>query len=42
MRKGVKLHNGRDLDAEDVIASLKRWVEMTPRGKSVAAKASRR
>ncbi len=37
IRKGVKLHSGRDLDVEDVIASLKRWMEMTPRGKSVAA-----
>ena len=37
LRKGVKLHSGRDLDAEDVVASLKRWFEMTPRGKSVAA-----
>jgi peptide/nickel transport system substrate-binding protein len=37
IRKGVKLHSGRDLDVEDVIASLKRWFEMTPRGKSVAA-----
>jgi len=36
VRKGVKLHNGRDLDAEDVVASLKRWVEMTPRGKGLA------
>ena len=35
IRKGVKLHNGRELDAEDVVASLKRWVEMTPRGKSL-------
>jgi peptide/nickel transport system substrate-binding protein len=37
IRKGVPLHSGRDLDAEDVIASLKRWFEMTPRGKSMAA-----
>lgn len=37
IRKGVKLHSGRDLDVEDVVASLKRWFEMTPRGKSVAA-----
>lgn len=37
IRKGVKLHSGRELDAEDVAASLKRWFEMTPRGKSVAA-----
>ncbi|MFC4173544.1 ABC transporter substrate-binding protein [Microvirga sp. GCM10011540] len=36
LRKGVKLHNGRDLDAEDVVASLKRWVDMTPRGKALA------
>ncbi|MGO4674405.1 ABC transporter substrate-binding protein [Bosea sp. 2YAB26] len=36
LRKGVKLHNGRDLDSEDVVASLKRWLEMTPRGKGLA------
>ncbi|WP_336810376.1 ABC transporter substrate-binding protein [Bosea sp. MMO-172] len=36
LRKGVKLHNGRELDAEDVVASLKRWLEMTPRGKGLA------
>lgn len=35
LRKGVKLHNGRDLDSEDVVASLKRWFEMTPRGKGL-------
>lgn len=37
IRKGVKLHSGRDLDADDVVASLKRWMEMTPRGKAVSA-----
>jgi peptide/nickel transport system substrate-binding protein len=36
LREGVKLHNGRDLTAEDVVASLKRWMEMTPRGKAIA------
>ncbi|MBE7367029.1 ABC transporter substrate-binding protein [Ramlibacter pallidus] len=36
LRKGVKLHNGRDLHAEDVAASLKRWMEVSPRGKSIA------
>ena len=36
LRQGVKLHNGRDLTAEDVVASLKRWMEMTPRGKAIA------
>jgi len=37
LRKGVKLHSGRDLNADDVVASLKRWMEVSPRGKSVAA-----
>jgi peptide/nickel transport system substrate-binding protein len=36
IREGVKLHNGRDLTAEDVALSLKRWMEMTPRGKAIA------
>jgi len=36
LRKGVPLHSGRDLDADDVVASLKRWMEMAPRGKAVA------
>jgi peptide/nickel transport system substrate-binding protein len=36
LRKGVKLHSGRDLDSADVIASLNRWMEMAPRGKAVA------
>ena len=35
IRKGVKLHSGRDLDAQDVVASLKRWMDMAPRGKSI-------
>ena len=37
LRKGVKLHSGRELDADDVAASLKRWMEVSPRGKSVNA-----
>lgn len=36
LRKGVQLHNGRELNAEDVLASLKRWMEMSPRGNSVS------
>jgi len=37
LRKGVMLHSGRELHADDVVASLKRWMEVSPRGKSVAA-----
>lgn len=36
IRAGVKLHSGRDLDAQDVVASLNRWMEMAPRGKAIA------
>jgi peptide/nickel transport system substrate-binding protein len=36
LRKGVKLHNDRELNADDVVASLNRWMELSPRGKAVA------
>jgi peptide/nickel transport system substrate-binding protein len=36
LRAGVKLHSGRDLDAQDVVASLSRWMDMAPRGKAIA------
>ncbi|WP_296650729.1 ABC transporter substrate-binding protein [Rhodoferax sp.] len=35
LRKGVMLHNGRELNADDVVASLNRWMELAPRGKAV-------
>jgi peptide/nickel transport system substrate-binding protein len=35
LRKGVKLHNGRELNADDVVASLQRWLDISPRGKAV-------
>ena len=37
LRKGVMLHSGREMNADDVVASLKRWMEVSPRGKSVGA-----
>ena len=36
LRKGVMLHNGRELNADDVVASLQRWMDTSPRGKAVA------
>jgi peptide/nickel transport system substrate-binding protein len=36
LRRGVMLHNGRELNAEDVVASLTRWMEQAPRGKALA------
>lgn len=35
LRKGVKFHNGREMTADDVVASLQRWMELNPRGKAV-------
>lgn len=36
LRKGVQLHNGREMNAEDVVASLKRWMNVSPRGKALS------
>ncbi len=35
LRAGVKFHNGRDMGADDVVASLRRWMEVSARGKAV-------
>lgn len=32
LRTGVKFHNGKEMDAEDALASLKRWGEFGSRG----------
>ena len=35
LRKGVKFHNGKEMTSDDVVASLKRWMDTAPRGKAV-------
>jgi peptide/nickel transport system substrate-binding protein len=35
LRRGVKFHNGRDLNAEDVVLSLKRWGKLATPGKAI-------
>lgn len=34
IRKGVKFHNGKELTADDVIASLNRWIKLSSLGKT--------
>ncbi len=36
IREGVTFHDGSTMDANDVVASLDRWLEVSPRGKGVA------
>jgi peptide/nickel transport system substrate-binding protein len=41
LRKGVMLHNGRELNAEDAVASLNRWMELSPAARLSARKSPR-
>ena len=36
IRQGITFHDGSTMDAHDVVDSLKRWIEVATRGKSVA------
>jgi peptide/nickel transport system substrate-binding protein len=40
LREGVPFHNGQELTANDVVASLKRWGEFGSRGKQLMANAT--
>ncbi|MDO3408250.1 ABC transporter substrate-binding protein [Saccharibacillus sp. CPCC 101409] len=40
LRQGVKFHNGKEMKAEDVAASLNRWKDTAPRAKSSFGEAS--
>jgi peptide/nickel transport system substrate-binding protein len=35
LRKGVRFHNGKELDAGDVVASLRRWGAVSSTGKTI-------
>jgi len=36
LRQGITFHDGTDMTSEDVVASLKRWMELASRGKQTA------
>lgn len=38
LREGITFHDGSSMDSADVVASLGRWLEVSPRGKGVASK----
>lgn len=40
LRQGIKFHNGKDLTAEDVVASMNYWLERSARAKSLLSGAS--
>ena len=37
LREGVQFHDGKPMQAEDVVASLERWTRLSPRGKLAGA-----
>lgn len=40
LRKGVKFHNGKEMKAEDVVASLKKWQTTSTKAKALLANAT--
>ncbi len=40
LRKGITFHNGEEMTVEDVVASMNRWKDTTPLGKSYFPKAT--
>src|SRR5262249_448360 len=37
LRQGIKFHNGKEMTSDDVVASLKRWMQQSQYGKALAA-----